>query len=49
LLSAGASLTDAAVAALEVDRTFDPGLALLALVDDKLLVVVDSERVDGAA
>ena len=49
LLSAGASLTDAAVAALEVERTFDPGLALLALVDDKLLVVVDSERVDGAA
>jgi hypothetical protein len=48
-LAAGASLTDAAVGALDVGQPFDPGLALLELVGDKLLVVVDPERVAGAA
>jgi hypothetical protein len=48
-LAAGTSLTDAAIAALDVDQAFDPGLALLALVGDKLLVVVDDEPVAGGA
>jgi hypothetical protein len=48
-LAAGASLTHGAIAGLDVEQAFDPGLALLALVSDKLLVGVDSERVAGTA
>jgi hypothetical protein len=39
--AAGRSLVDAAVAALEVDKTFDPGQALLNLVGDGLVVRCD--------
>jgi Putative DNA-binding domain len=40
-LAVGESLTDAAVSALEIETGFDPGLALLTLVSDGLVVIIN--------
>jgi Putative DNA-binding domain len=46
-LAAGQLLGDAALSALEVDPAFDPGRALLNLLDERLVVTIDARRAEG--
>jgi hypothetical protein len=47
-LATGQTLGDAAMSAIEVDAAFDPGLALLTLLDERLVMTIDARRADGA-
>jgi hypothetical protein len=46
-LSAGQSIGDAAFRALEIDSAFDPGQALLDLLDERLVVAIETRPEGG--
>ena len=48
-LATGDSLGDAAVSALDTDAAFDPGRALLTLLDEGVVATIDAPRMEGAA